>query len=97
MLELVLCQEKSTHPLNNKNLSLFWSCSTDQLITQLPIYELLLRSTTKLRILIYSGDVDAMVPTLATQVWINKLNLPVRVLPWLLIPSIDQRYECICC
>eukprot|EP01120_Amphizonella_sp_Union-15-10_P000177 TRINITY_DN10214_c0_g1_i1.p1 TRINITY_DN10214_c0_g1~~TRINITY_DN10214_c0_g1_i1.p1 ORF type:complete len:464 (-),score=75.41 TRINITY_DN10214_c0_g1_i1:73-1464(-) len=29
-------------------------------------------------ILVYSGDVDAIVPVLGTQLWINSLNLPIK-------------------
>lgn len=34
-----------------------------------------------LRIMIYSGDVDGIVPTTGTRMWVEGLGLPVRV-PW---------------
>lgn len=41
----------------------------------LPLYDTLLR---KYRMLIYSGDTDACVPTWGTVDWIDSLNLPVK-------------------
>jgi carboxypeptidase C (cathepsin A) len=53
----------------------------------LPLYSSLMK---KYRILIYSGDVDACVPTWGTVDWIDSLNLTVTApwKPWL-APHLD--------
>jgi serine carboxypeptidase-like clade 2 len=48
----------------------------DVLTSMLPIYDQLLSSG--LEFLIYSGDVDAIVPIIGTRKWIRKLNLEVE-------------------
>ncbi|KAJ7559271.1 hypothetical protein O6H91_04G076900 [Diphasiastrum complanatum] len=56
----------------------------DGLLSMLPTYRTLLQSG--LDILIYSGDVDAMVPVTGTRAWISKLNLNItkKWKPWFL-------------
>jgi serine carboxypeptidase-like clade 2 len=53
-----------------------------QLTSMVPIHNKMLN--THLRILIYSGDVDAMVPVLSTRQWIEAMNMPIvhDWLPW---------------
>jgi carboxypeptidase C (cathepsin A) len=48
----------------------------------LPFYRFLL--TKDLRIWVYSGDVDGIVPTTGTRIWLAKLNLPIETAwyPW---------------
>ena len=48
----------------------------------LPIYEFLF--TKNLKILVYSGDVDAIVPTVGTRAWLSKLSLKEQIptRPW---------------
>jgi len=48
----------------------------DVLTSVLPVYENLLTSS-KLRMLVYSGDVDGIVPITGTRNWINSLNLNI--------------------
>lgn len=90
--------DKTTAYLNNvkvkasihANNSITWSgCSSlvaynryDLLSSMLPVYEYLFTNAPELRILVYSGDVDAIVPTLGTVSWLARLNLqelvPIR-------------------
>lgn len=66
------------------NASITWSgCSSvvdysrfDLLTSMLPVYRELFAA--KLRILVYSGDVDAIVPSLGSRAWIAALNLTAR-------------------
>jgi len=53
--------------------------------SMIPLYENFIQNA-KLRILIYSGDVDAVVPFLGTVRWIETLSLPVKsdFVQWLL-------------
>jgi serine carboxypeptidase-like clade 2 len=51
----------------------------DLLQSMLPVYRELLAA--KIKILVYSGDVDAIVPVTGTRFWLKELNLPV-VSPW---------------
>ncbi len=55
----------------------------DLLSSMLPVHRRLLDSK-KLRILIFSGDVDGIVPTSGTRAWVESLQLPVvkRWRPW---------------
>lgn len=48
--------------------------------SMVPLYQKFLANT-NWRILIYSGDVDSVLPTLGTQEWINTMQLPVKK-PW---------------
>jgi len=67
-----------------------WSYISDQMVylrefkySVVPLWQRFIDET-DWRILIFSGDVDAAVPTIGTQRWINCLNLPVknRWRPW---------------
>ena len=51
----------------------------DLLASMLPLYEELLDAG--LRILVYTGDVDAIVPVIGTRNWIESLGLEVEA-PW---------------
>ena len=53
--------------------------SADVITSMLPVYRRLIASP--LRIMLYSGDVDGIVPTSGSRLWIESLNLPVAV-PW---------------
>ncbi len=48
----------------------------DVLTSMLPVYDQLLDSG--LEFLVYSGDIDAIVPIIGTRKWIRKLNLEVK-------------------
>jgi len=52
---------------------------TDVMKSVIPIYPLLISEG--LQILIYTGDVDAIVPITGTRAWLKELNLPI-VSPW---------------
>jgi len=52
---------------------------TDLLASMLPVYQKLLQSGIKM--LVYSGDVDGIVPITGTRMWLNALNLPITE-PW---------------
>ena len=54
-------------------------CREDLLTPMQPVYHRLMRS--KLKILVYSGDVDAIVPLTGTRRWIKRLGLAVLE-PW---------------
>jgi len=49
----------------------------DVLSSVLPLYHKLLTSHRNLKIYIYSGDVDAIVPYWGTREWISKLAMPI--------------------
>lgn len=76
----------------NTSLGYKWSaCSPrvnysrfDLLSSMLPTYEYLLKSG--IEILVYSGDVDAIVPTPGTRAWLKKLDLTITKAwaPWTL-------------
>ena len=88
--------DKTTAYLNNPtvkaaihaNASIAWTgCSSiinysrfDLLTSMLPVYEFLFEAG--LQMLVYSGDVDAIVPSLGTRAWLSKLPLveeqPIR-------------------
>ena len=65
------------------NASIVWSgCSSivdysrfDLLTSMLPVYNELIAA--KLQILVYSGDVDAIVPAIGSRAWIAALNSPL--------------------
>ena len=58
------------------------SCRNDVLTSVLPVYEALLK--TNLRMLVFSGDVDAIVPVVGSRRWVTSLGLPTVVTwrPW---------------
>ena len=64
-----------------------WRSCTDNLYyskqdvmeSMIPLYKELLQSG--IRILIYSGDIDAILPITGTRNWLNDLNLPIKS-PW---------------
>ena len=59
-----------------------YSCP-DTLVSVAPLYRALLQDTRrKRRLLIYSGDVDGVVPTLATRRWIAAMGGKVKVEGW---------------
>ena len=64
----------------------------DLLSSMLPVHAELLRSGA-LRVLIYSGDVDGIVPTQGTRAWVEGLGLPVTApwRPWLEAPPRSAR------
>jgi len=47
----------------------------------LPVYQSFFAQNPNLKILVYSGDVDAIVPVMGTRVWTASLKRPV-VTPW---------------
>jgi serine carboxypeptidase-like clade 2 len=51
----------------------------DILTSQLPVYQWLLPRD--ITMIVYSGDVDAVVPVPGTRMWLNELNLPI-LQPW---------------
>lgn len=77
--------------LHVHNRPLPWSDCTDAveysekdlLSSMIPVYRALL--ATKLRIMVYSGDVDGIVPTTGTRAWVEGLKLKVKASwrPWL--------------
>lgn len=52
----------------------------------LPVYHELFSTAPNVRILIYSGDVDSIVPFVATRIWLDKLNMAEQstFTPWYL-------------
>lgn len=56
---------------------------SDILSSMIPVYKELLSQTAMkpLQILVYSGDVDAIVPIIGTREWISRLNLTEKE-PW---------------
>ena len=59
-----------------------YSCP-DTLVSVAPLYQALLQDTRRRRrLLIYSGDVDGVVPTLATRRWIAAMQGKVKVQGW---------------
>lgn len=64
------------------NVSTWYECSpnlnysyADVLASVLPVYSFLLKAGIK--ILVYSGDTDAIVPVSGTRLWLDTLNLPI--------------------
>ena len=59
-----------------------------QLTSMLPVYEQLLDVQPPLRMLVYSGDVDGIVPITGTRAWLAQLFTPSEIVtpwhPWLL-------------
>jgi len=53
--------------------------NSDVLASMIPVYQWLLQQD--ITIAVYSGDIDAIVPTPGTRLWINKLNLTISD-PW---------------
>jgi len=54
----------------------------DLLTSMLPVYQWLLKhSSPSFRILVYSGDVDGIIPTLGTRIWVRKLGI-LQTDPW---------------
>lgn len=51
----------------------------DVMESMIPLYKELLQSG--IRILIYSGDIDAILPITGTRNWLKDLNLPIKS-PW---------------
>ncbi len=47
----------------------------------LPVYRELLAAEPRLAMLVFSGDVDGIVPVLGTRRWIRALELPLAA-PW---------------
>jgi serine carboxypeptidase-like clade 2 len=45
--------------------------------SMVPLYQKFMDNT-DWRILIYSGDVDSVLPTLGTQEWINTMDMPIK-------------------
>eukprot|EP01135_Chromosphaera_perkinsii_P010234 Nk52_evm7s2062 gene=Nk52_evmTU7s2062 len=69
---------------NQCNVNKEWVYSREDLLaSMLPVYKQLLEyeKKTKLRMLVYSGDVDGVCPTTGTKMWLHKLGLPVAK-PW---------------
>lgn len=48
--------------------------------SMVPVYQQLLR-TSRLKMLIYSGDIDSVVPLIGTRIWVDLLSLAVTD-PW---------------
>ena len=66
----------------NQALNNAYSCP-DTLVSVAPLYSALLQDTRrKRRLLIYSGDVDGVVPTLATRRWIAAMGGKAKVAGW---------------
>jgi len=57
---------------------------TDLLASMLPVYQDIIADGS-VRILVYSGDVDAIVPVTGTRIWLSKLNLKQKAAwkPWI--------------
>jgi len=57
---------------------------TDLLSSIIPVYKDIIASKS-ISILVYSGDIDAIVPVTGTRFWLDQLNLPVvsKWRPWL--------------
>ena len=53
----------------------------DLFSSMLPVYKELLAVEPPLSMLVFSGDVDGIVPVLGTRRWIRSLNLPITR-PW---------------
>jgi len=54
---------------------------TDLEVSVIPIYQYLFVNHPELKILVYSGDVDAIVPYWGTKLWIDSLKRPI-ITPW---------------
>jgi len=56
---------------------------TDLLASMLPVYQFLLK--TDIQMIVYSGDVDGIVPTPGTKLWLDQLALPITEAwrPWI--------------
>ena len=55
------------------------ACREDLLTSMIPVYEKLLQAD--ISMLVYSGDVDGIVPVIGTRRWIANLHLPIAS-PW---------------
>lgn len=53
------------------------SCRDDLFTSMLPKYRDILRHEADLDILIFSGDVDGIVPVIGTRRWLASLELPI--------------------
>lgn len=53
-------------------------CRQDLFTSMLPKYHNIFRHDRELKILIFSGDVDGIVPVMGTRSWLASLQLPVR-------------------
>lgn len=51
---------------------------TDLLTSMLPVYDYLMQNWPQGRYLVFSGDVDAIVPFTGTRLWLSALNLPIK-------------------
>lgn len=51
------------------------------LTSELPVWQVLLQQYPHLSVLIYSGDVDGIVPVIGTRRWTSGLRLPI-IEPW---------------
>jgi len=54
---------------------------TDLEISVIPLYQYFFDNNPELNILVYSGDVDAIVPYWGTKLWIDSLKRPI-ITPW---------------
>lgn len=54
----------------------------DLLSSMLPVYDELLETAPQLKVLIYSGDIDAIVPLLGTRVWVRGVAAGGELRPW---------------
>ena len=52
-------------------------CRHDLFSSMLPKYDNILQHDRNLRILIFSGDVDGIVPVMGTRQWLASLQLPI--------------------
>eukprot|EP00128_Syssomonas_multiformis_P006054 Colp12_sorted_trinity150504_noHs@6891 len=69
---------------------------SDLLTPMIPVYEFLLKHN--LKMLVYSGDMDGIVPTTGTRLWLPLLNLPLKETwrPWLVsnqVAGYVEKYE----
>ena len=55
----------------------YMSCRDDLFTSMLPKYHDILRHEADLDILIFSGDVDGIVPVIGTRRWLASLELPI--------------------
>ena len=68
------CTPQSTHVLQACG---FLCCRDDLFTSMLPKYHDILRHQADLDILIFSGDVDGIVPVIGTRRWLASLELPI--------------------
>lgn len=92
--------QKTTRYMNNPavkasihaNATITWAgCSSivnysrfDLLSSMIPVYDELLNQEPPLRVLVFSGDVDAIVPSVGTRTWLKRLRLQEteEIRPW---------------